>query len=205
MAIIACRALTTVLCFTAGATGICFFRVFFHAGEKHGKGRLKSAAGDEIEGGGMEVPGLYLKDLCVACVHNVHEFLVLAAPQQSETLRCVTMTSVLTLFTKLHVVYVVDGARSLDTDLISQGLYRRLGYAQLAWQLKSALMLVPPSWYDVNARHTSVNCVRWKGVWDNGQLTGQATVQYNNGDRYTGGFERGLRSGEGTMFAAKSG
>ncbi|CBJ26693.1 expressed unknown protein [Ectocarpus siliculosus] len=55
---------------------------------------------------------------------------------------------------------------------------------------------------DEGTHNTSVNCVGSRGVWDNGQLSGQATAQYNYGNRYTGGFERGRRSGEGTMFAA---
>lgn len=43
------------------------------------------------------------------------------------------------------------------------------------------------------------------GTWKEGHLSGHATVRYTSGDRYTGGFEKGLRSGKGTMFSVKTG
>eukprot|EP00752_Nemacystus_decipiens_P014594 g12996.t1 len=44
-----------------------------------------------------------------------------------------------------------------------------------------------------------------QGTWKDGHLSGHATIRYKSGDRYTGGFEKGLRNGKGTMFSVKSG
>lgn len=44
-----------------------------------------------------------------------------------------------------------------------------------------------------------------KGTWDSGQLSGHAAVLYKSGNRYTGGFANGLRSGRGVMYTIKSG
>lgn len=45
----------------------------------------------------------------------------------------------------------------------------------------------------------------FEGIWNKGKLTGHATVRYASGDRYTGSFENGLRSGMGVMFSVKTG
>ena len=51
--------------------------------------------------------------------------------------------------------------------------------------------------------HNDVTSIQ--GTWEDGHLSGHATVRYKSGDRYTGGFEKGIRSGTGTMFSVKTG